>query len=310
MNGKTLAYIVKRIFMAVVTIFVVVTVTFWFMQLIPGGPFTSEKSVPAATLAAMKAKYGLDKPLFVQYLIYLQKAFTFDFGPSMKTKGLDVMYIINEGMKYSLPLGIIASCMAIFFGTLFGSIAATNRGKWIDKTIMVLSTGFVAFPSFVVATILSYVFCVKLGWFPTDYTSGGFAAFILPALNLSFYPTAYITRLSRSATLDSLGSDYIITARAKGASKSRVLFGHVMKNSLGPTISYAGPMFASVITGSLVIEQIYQIPGIGSAFVNSITGRDYTLIMGTTVFLTDIVVIMTLISDLLYKVVNPRVELE
>jgi len=310
MNGKTFTYIIKRILMAVATIFVVVSFTFWFMQLIPGGPFTSEKSVSADTLAALKAKYGLDKPLFVQYLIYIQRSFTFDFGLSMKQTGMYVNDIISSGMVYSFPMGLVATIIAVLMGTLFGSLAAVKRGSWIDRTIMVLSTASVAFPSFVIATILLYIFALQLGVAPTDYVNGGSAAFVLPVITLALYPSAYITRLARSATLDSLGSDYIITARAKGASKTRVLFGHVMKNSLAPTITYTGPMFASIITGSLVIEQIYQVPGIGRAFITSITGRDYSLVMGTTVVLTDLIVLMTLISDLLYKVVNPRVELE
>ena len=261
-------------------------------------------------MAALKAKYGLDKPLFVQYLIYIERAFTFDFGPSMQQTGQNVNDIIANGMKYSFPMGLCAAGLAIVLGTLFGSIAAVYRGSWIDHVIMVLSTSFVAFPSFVIATILLYIFALQLHIAPTDYVNGGTTAFILPVITLAMYPSAYITRLSRSSTLDSLGSDYIITARAKGASNQRILFHHVMKNSLAPTITYAGPMFASVITGSLVIEQIYQVPGIGKAFITSILGRDYSLIMGTTVVLTDLIVVMTLISDLLYKVVNPRVELE
>ncbi len=303
-------YILKRIGMAVLTIFVVVTVTFWFMQLIPGGPFTSEKSVSVTTLTALKAKYGLDKPIFVQYLIFLWRSFTFDFGLSMKLTGMNVNDIISSGMKYSFPVGLIATVISLIFGTVFGSVAAVKRGTWVDRIIMIFSSASVAFPSFVIATFLLYFFALKLGWFPTDYVNGGNAAFILPIITLALYPSAYITRLSRSATLDSLGSDYIITARAKGASKTRVLFGHVMKNSLAPTITYAGPMFASIITGSLVVEQIYQVPGIGSAFISSILGRDYSLIMGTTVVLTDLIVLMTLLSDLFYKIVNPRVELE
>jgi oligopeptide transport system permease protein len=310
MNGKTLMYVLKRIGMAVLTIFVVITVTFWFMQLIPGGPFTSEKVPNQETLDALSAKYGLDKPLFVQYLIYLLRCFTFDFGPSMKQIGMSVNDIIASGMKYSFFVGLIASALALVFGIFFGSIAAVKRGSWIDRVIMVLSTASVAFPSFVIATFFLYFFALQWHLAPTTYVTGGNAAFILPTITLAIYPSAYITRLSRSATLDSLGSDYIITARAKGASKSRILFGHVMKNSLAPTITYAGPMFAGIITGSLVIEQIYTVPGIGRAFINSITGRDYSLIMGTTVVMTDLIVLMTLVSDILYKVLNPRVELE
>lgn len=308
MNSKTLMYILKRMLLAFVTIFVVVSVTFWFMQLIPGGPFTSEKTPNQATLDALYAKYGLDKPLFIQYLIYLGRSFTFDFGPSMKTVGRSVNSIISEGMSYSFPCGLIAAAIALCLGTLFGSLAAVKRGSWIDRVIMVLSTASVAFPSFVIASLLLYFFALKLGWAETNYTTGGTNAFILPIITLAVYPSAYITRLARSATLDSLGSDYITTARAKGASKGRILFGHVMKNSLAPTITYAGPMFAGIITGSLVIEQIYQVPGIGASFVGSIMSRDYSLVMGTTVVMTDLIVFMTLLSDILYKVINPRVE--
>jgi oligopeptide transport system permease protein len=301
---------IKRVLLALATIIVVVTCTFWLMMAMPGGPFVSEKSISDEAKAALEAKYGLDKPLFIQYLLYLGKAFTWDFGPSFKTKGVMIMDTIGDGMKYSLPIGLIAGCIAIALGTLFGSIAALKRETWIDRLIMVLSTASVAFPSFIIATFLIYFFAIKLQIFPTDYSSGNMSAFVLPVITLALYPTAYITRLSRSATLDSLGSDYIITARAKGASKSRVLFGHVLKNSLAPTITYAGPMFAGIVTGSLVIERIYQVPGIGSAFISSITNRDYPLLMATTVIMTDLIVVMTLVSDVLYKVVNPRVELE
>jgi oligopeptide transport system permease protein len=310
MSGKNIAYMIKRVLLALATIIVVVTCTFWLMMAMPGGPFVSEKSISDEAKAALEAKYGLDKPLFIQYLLYLGKAFTWDFGPSFKTKGVMIMDTIGDGMKYSLPIGLIAGCIAIALGTLFGSIAALKRETWIDRLIMVLSTASVAFPSFIIATFLIYFFAIKLQIFPTDYSSGNMSAFVLPVITLALYPTAYITRLSRSATLDSLGSDYIITARAKGASKSRVLFGHVLKNSLAPTITYAGPMFAGIVTGSLVIERIYQVPGIGSAFISSITNRDYPLLMATTVIMTDLIVVMTLVSDVLYKVVNPRVELE
>jgi oligopeptide transport system permease protein len=263
------------------------------------------------TYQALLAKYGLDKPLFVQYLVYVGRAFSFDFGLCMSSKyvGLDVNYVISDGMKYSFPLGLVATVIALICGTLFGSIAAVKRGSWIDHTIMVLSTASVAFPSFVIATILALFLRSSMEHRPDRLRQWRHRPSFFP-ITFALYPTAYITRLARSATLDSLGSDYIITARAKGASKSRILFGHVMKNSLAPTITYAGPMFASIITGSLVIEQIYQVPGIGKAFIQSITGRDYSLVMGTTVVLTDLIVVMTLVSDLLYKVVNPRVELE
>ena len=279
------------------------------MQLIPGGPFTSEKAVSPETEALLMAKYGLDKPLFVQYVNYLKGALVFDFGYSIKSRGAtSVISIIQRGMRTSAIIGIIAALIAIIFGVILGSIAAYKHNSMIDRIIMVLSTASVAVPTFVISTIFLYLFCLKWGLLPANGSS--WKGFILPTITLSLSPMAYIIRLTRSSTLDVLGSDYIRTAYAKGSSFSRVLYKHSLRNSLTPVITYAGPMIAFILTGSLVIEKIYGIPGIGREFVNSITNRDYPEIMGLTIFLTYLVIIMVLISDILYKVVNPRVELE
>ena len=295
--------------MAFVTIVIVITVTFFSMQLIPGGPFTSEKAVSPETEALLMAKYGLDKPLFVQYVNYLKGALVFDFGYSIKSRGAtSVISIIQRGMRTSAIIGIIAALIAIIFGVILGSIAAYKHNSMIDRIIMVLSTASVAVPTFVISTIFLYLFCLKWGLLPANGSS--WKGFILPTITLSLSPMAYIIRLTRSSTLDVLGSDYIRTAYAKGSSFSRVLYKHSLRNSLTPVITYAGPMIAFILTGSLVIEKIYGIPGIGREFVNSITNRDYPEIMGLTIFLTYLVIIMVLISDILYKVVNPRVELE
>ena len=308
MNSKTLFYVLKRLLMAIVTIIVVITATFFLMNAIPGGPFLSEKGVSDATLAAMKAKYGLDQPLYIQYFNYLKYALVFDYGFSIKQKGFTVMYLIMDGLKTSLPLGAIAAFIALCVGTTLGSLAAVYHNKVVDRVVMVFSTASVAFPSFIIATVLLYVFCNLLKWLPANGMS--IQGYILPCITLSLYPTAYITRLARSSTLDALGSDYIRTAKAKGVSQPKIIFKHALRNSLTPVITYFGPMFASVITGSIVVEQIYSIPGLGRYFVKAITGRDYPLIMGTTIFLTIIVIFMILVSDILYKVANPRVELE
>lgn len=309
MDKKLLFYILKRILLAFVTIVIVITVTFFSMQLIPGGPFTSEKAVSPETEALLMAKYGLDKPLFVQYVNYLKGALVFDFGYSIKSRGAtSVISIIQRGMRTSAIIGIIAALIAIIFGVILGSIAAYKHNSMIDRIIMVLSTASVAVPTFVISTIFLYLFCLKWGLLPANGSS--WKGFILPTITLSLSPMAYIIRLTRSSTLDVLGSDYIRTAYAKGSSFSRVLYKHSLRNSLTPVITYAGPMIAFILTGSLVIEKIYGIPGIGREFVNSITNRDYPEIMGLTIFLTYLVIIMVLISDILYKVVNPRVELE
>lgn len=308
MNTKNLAYIIKRIILAIVTIWVVITVTFFIMHAVPGGPFLGEKAKSEATIAALEAKYGLDKPLFTQYLTYLKDIVTkFDFGPSLKKEGRTVIGIIGDGMRTSARLGIAAAIIATIFGILLGSVAALRRNRLIDRIIMVLTTAFVSMPSFIMGTLLLILFAIK---FPLVPANGETAqGLILPIITLSLSPMASITRLTRSSMLDVLGQDYIRTARAKGVSKAKIIFGHALKNSLIPVITYVGPMLAYIVTGSLVVEQIFAVPGIGRAFVNSITNRDYPLIMGTTIILAALIVIMNLISDILYKVVDPRIKL-
>ncbi len=309
MNSKTLGYILKRLGLAVVTIWVVITITFFVMHAVPGGPFLGEKAVSAAALAQLEAKYGLDKPVMEQYVTYLTDIVTrFDFGPSLKQRGRDVIDIIKDGMKTSAKLGVIAAFAALISGTVLGSLAALRRNKLIDKVIMVLSTAFVSMPSFIMGSLLLLIFAVSLSWLPANGSSSG--GLILPIVTLSLYPMAYITRLTRSSMLDVLGQDYIRTAKAKGVSARKIIFGHALKNSLIPVVTYFGPMLAYIVTGSLVVEQIFAVPGIGRAFVNSITSRDYPLVMGTTIILATLVVIMTLVSDILYKVVDPRITLE
>jgi len=309
MDKKLIFYILKRLLLAFVTVVIVITVTFFAMQLIPGGPFTSEKAVSPETLERLQAKYGLDQPIIVQYFRYLQSALVFDFGYSIKSRGArKVMDLIIAGFRFSSATGLIAASIAIVFGILLGSLAAYKHNTWVDKTIMVFSTASVAVPSFVISTIFLYLFCVEWKILPANGDT--WQGFILPTITLSFSPMAYIIRLTRSSTLDVLNSDYIRTANAKGLSFSRVLYKHSLRNSLTPVITYAGPMIAFIITGSLVVERIFGIPGIGRDYVSSITNRDYPIIMGLTIFLTYLVIIMVLISDILYKVVNPRVELE
>lgn len=309
MDKKLIFYILKRLLLAFVTVVIVITVTFFAMQLIPGGPFTSEKAVSPETLERLQAKYGLDQPIIVQYFRYLQGALVFDFGYSIKSRGAKkVLDLILAGFRFSSATGLIAASIAIVFGILLGSLAAYKHNSWLDKTIMVFSTASVAVPSFVISTIFLYLFCVEWKILPANGST--WQGFILPTITLSFSPMAYIIRLTRSSTLDVLNSDYIRTANAKGLSSSRVLYKHSLRNSLTPVITYAGPMIAFIITGSLVVEKIFGIPGIGRDYVSSITNRDYPIIMGLTIFLTYLVIIMVLISDILYKVVNPRVELE
>lgn len=309
MNSKMLVYLLKRIGLAILTVWAVITITFFVMRAVPGGPFVGEKATTPAVQAAMEAKYGLDKPLLEQYGTYLKDIVTrFDFGPSLKQRGRQVVDIISDGMKTSAKLGLIAAFGAMILGIVFGAVAALRRNRIIDKVIMVITTAFVSMPSFIMGSLLLIVFSVKLGWLPANGSTT--TGLILPIVTLGLYPMAYITRLTRSSMLDVLGQDYIRTARAKGVPGFRIIFGHALKNSLIPVITYAGPMIAYIVTGSLVVEQIFAVPGIGRAFVNSITGRDYTLIMGTTIVLAILVIVMNLVSDILYKIVDPRIELE
>lgn len=309
MNSKMLVYLLKRIGLAILTVWAVITITFFVMRAVPGGPFVGEKATTPAVQAAMEAKYGLDKPLLEQYGTYLKDIVSrFDFGPSLKQRGRQVVDIISDGMKTSAKLGLIAAFGAMILGIVFGAVAALRRNRIIDKVIMVITTAFVSMPSFIMGSLLLIVFSVKLGWLPANGSTT--TGLILPIVTLGLYPMAYITRLTRSSMLDVLGQDYIRTARAKGVPGFRIIFGHALKNSLIPVITYAGPMIAYIVTGSLVVEQIFAVPGIGRAFVNSITGRDYTLIMGTTIVLAILVIVMNLVSDILYKIVDPRIELE
>ena len=309
MNSKTLIYIGKRLILAILTVWVVITVTFFVMRAVPGGPFLGEKAITAEAEAALKAKYGMDKPLFQQYLTYLKDVVTrFAFGPSLKQRGLDVIDIIGNGMKTSVKLGLAAAFSALAAGVVLGSVAALRRNKIIDRVIMVITTAFVSMPSFIMGSLLLLVFAVNLQWLPANGDMAG--GLVLPIITLALYPTAYITRLTRSSMLDVLGQDYIRTAKAKGVSGVKIVFGHALKNSLIPVITYFGPMLAYIVTGSLVVEKIFAVPGIGRAFVNSITNRDYPLIMGTTIVLAALIVIMNLVGDILYKVVDPRITLE
>lgn len=307
MDSKMAFYIVKRLLLALLTVFLIITITFFVMKAIPGGPFLSEKAPSPAVTAMLEAKYGLDKPIMEQYVTYLKGVVTLDFGPSIKQRGREVMDLITEGFKVSAKLGGSAAALAIVIGLVLGSLAAVFHNKWVDKLIMVTSTASVAMPSFVIATLLLYFFCIRFQLLPANGQTA--AGLILPIIALSLYPMSYITRLTRSSMLDVLGQDYIRTANAKGVSPSRVLFKHALKNAVTPVITYAGPMIAYILTGSLVVERIFAVPGLGKYFVSSIINRDYPMVMGTTIFLACLMVIMTLVSDILYKVFDPRVDL-
>ena len=307
MNAKFMLYTLKRFGMAILTIFLVIAITFFVMHAIPASPFNSEKALSDETIAALEAKYGFDKPVPVQFINYLKNILRGDFGLSTKWIGSTVSELIMGGLSYSVQLGLTGAAIAIILGVLLGAAAALNRGKMLDKIIQVVTTALVSMPNFVIATLLLIIFALKLKWFPTMATQEG--GMILPALSLSLYPMAYITRLERSAMLDVLGQDYIRTARAKGLKNNKVIFKHALKNALGPVITYAGPMMAYILTGSMVVENIFSVPGLGRLFVNSMLRTDYMMIMGVTIVLAVAIILMNFLADVLYKVMDPRINL-
>lgn len=308
MSAHFLSYLVKRLLMALLTIFLVIAITFFVMHAIPASPFSSEKAKSDAVIAALEAKYGFDKPVTVQFWNYLKNIIHGDFGLSTGWVGNTVIELIMGGFAYSARIGFTAGFIAIILGIIFGSIAALKRDKLPDKIIQVVTTALVSMPSFVMATILLLVFTLQLNWLPSLGNQEG--GLILPVISLALYPMAYVTKLQRSSMLDVLGQDYIRTAKAKGVSGVKIIFGHALKNSLIPVITYFGPMLAYIVTGSLVVEKIFAVPGIGRAFVKSITDRDYPMVMGTTIVLAVLIVVMNLVSDILYKIVDPRITLE
>lgn len=302
-------YILKRLFYTLLTIWVVITLTFFMMRAMPGGPFDSEKMTPEAK-ANMEAKYGLDKPLMEQYTIYLKNlVINQDMGDSMKYTGKEVSDIISYSFPASAKVGIISVIIALVIGVLLGILSALKQGKWADNVCMLLATLGITIPSFVIAAILIYIFAVSLGVLPAT----GFGEpknYIMPVIALSGYSMAFITRLSRSRLIEVLKADYIRTARAKGLSENKIIFKHALKNSLIPIVTYIGPLIAGVLTGSFVVEKMFAIPGLGRELVASVTNRDYTVLLGVTVFYCTFLIICNFIVDIMYVIIDPRIKLE
>lgn len=298
-------YVLKRVLAAVVTMLLISIITFALMKMVPGGPFLSEKAPSAAVTAALEAKYGLDKPPVEQYLTYMKGVLLEgDFGPSIKMRGKTVSEIITTGFPVSAKIGSIAIVVAIVIGVPLGSLAALKRGKWLDNIILVCSTTGISVPNFIVALLLLVSFATR---YKLTMGLATPAHYIMPVAVLAFLPASYITRLIRSSMLDVIGQDYMRTAKAKGLSQSVVLFKHALRNSILPVITYLGPAIVYILTGSFVVEKIFTIPGLGSEFISSITNRDYPMIMGTTLFLAALIILMNVVVDIIYKIVDPRI---
>lgn len=301
-------YLLRKLVFVVISLFVLASVTFFLMKAIPGDPFTSEKAVPPEIKANLMAYYGLDKPVYMQYAEYIKNVASLDLGMSMKWQGRSVNQIIEGAFGYSLRLGLLAVVTSVTIGVLLGTVAALRHRKLLDNVAMIVAVLGVAVPSFVMATLLQYLFGVKIPLFnvaglnePLDY--------VLPTLALSFMPIAFIARLTRSSMLEVLQSDFIKTAKAKGLSGSVITVRHALRNAILPVVTYLGPLATSVITGSVVIEKIFGIPGLGKYFVESVENRDYTLIMGLTLFYGTLLMSARFFTDVAYGLVDPRIKL-
>ena len=306
-------YLLKRIGTAVLTVFVVAVLTFFLMRAVPGNPFLSEKNPPQSVLDALNEKYGLDQPLSVQFVKYMGNLLRGDLGVSVKMqKDYPATRIIADMFPVSATIGFFALLWAVLLGVPLGCLAAYWRGRGPDRALRGVGTIGVSLPSFVVASLLLFAFCGGIpGWklFPTLFRAGDWRSYVLPCLSLGFYPMCYIARQSRASMLDALGQEYIKTARAKGLSTWKIVFKHALRNALLPVLTYLGPQVAFTLCGGFVVETVFTIPGLGRYFVQSISNRDYPVIMGTTLFLASFLVGMNLLVDLLYKAVDPRIHL-
>ncbi|MEH7236534.1 ABC transporter permease [Bacillus sp. JJ1562] len=302
-----LKYIGKRIVLAVVTLWVIITLTFILMHSIPGNPFAQEGTMPAAVYNNLQSYYNLDKPLYVQYGLYLLSILQFDFGPSYKSSTLTVNDLIVNGFPVSLHLGTQALLIAIPLGLLFGIIAALYRNRWPDYSSMILAIIGISVPNFILATFLINYLAVEWRWFPVA-TWKSWSHTVLPSLSLAMMPMAFIARLMRSSMLEVMSQDYILTAKAKGLKKGTIILKHAIRNAIMPVVTIVGILIANIVTGSFIIEKIFGIPGMGEMFVTSIFNRDYPVILGSTIFYSAILILFILIVDIAYTWIDPRIK--
>jgi oligopeptide transport system permease protein len=303
-------YIVRRLIGIIPTLFIVITLSFFLIRIAPGGPFDAERRPPEQVLKNIEAKFSLDQPLHVQYLRYLGDILRGDLGPSFRYQDHDVNFYIANSLPNSLLLGFIALGIALVLGILAGIVSALNQNTWIDYISMAIAIIGITVPLFVIGPVLMYFLALKWGLLPTSgWITGryGWVTLIMPVITLSMQPFATIARLSRASMLEMLRSDFIRTAQAKGLRESVIIRRHVLKGSMLPVVSYLGPAFASIVTGSVVVEQIFRVPGLGRFFVQSAINRDYTLIMGTVIVYSIILIMMNFIVDIVYSFLDPRI---
>ena len=305
-----LKYIAKRLLLGIFTLFVLITIVFFGMKAMPGSPFSRDnKAIAADTLRALEQKYGLDKPVTEQYVIYVKNVLKGDFGISISKKGQQVTEIIKQRLPVTAKLGVYAFLFSVIVGVTLGVLSALTRHRWVNSVITVFTTIGVSVPGFLLSLLMMVLLAVKLRLLPVIGLNTP-QSYIMPVLALSFSPVSSITRLTRSSLRDVMSSDYITLARSKGTKEFWVVVKHGLKNALLPVVTYAGPLFAGMITGSLTTETLFSIPGIGKEFTNSINNRDYTLCMGLTILLGALVIIMALISDLVAALIDPRIKVD
>lgn len=302
-------FIVRRVLWTIPVLLLVVFFTFLLMKAIPGGPFTGEKGVPPEILANMNAKYGLDQPWYIQYLRYIWHAAQGDLGVSMTQKSRTVVDVIGDAFPVSIHLGVMAFSLAAFIGVPAGVIAALRHNSWADYAALFYATIGWAIPIFIVGPVLIYVFALKLGWLPTSRWVS-WRHWVLPTITLGAALSAYFARLTRGSMLETLQQDYVRTAMAKGLPYRTVVLKHVLRNSLIPVVTQAGPLLGFVITGSFLVEYIFAIPGLGKYFISSVSNRDYSVVMGLAVLLSSVIVVANLLVDIIYGFLDPRIRYE
>lgn len=304
-----LEYAFKRILSFIPTLFILATILFFVLRLTPGGPFDGERVFPAEVKAAIEAHYGLDRPLADQYLRWLSDVLHGDFGESFQYVGRNVSEMISESLGPSLLLGLLSLVFALLLGIPLGVLAGWRQGTWLDSSAMFFAIAGVSLPSYLVASSLVLLFSLKLGWFPPALWEDPSSA-VLPVLTLGLRPMAMIARLTRASVIETLSADFIRTAHAKGLPRARVLFHHALRNSLIPVLTLLGPIAANLVTGSFLVEVVFQIPGLGKYFVGAVLNRDYPLVMGVTLFYGVILLACNLGVDLLCAWADPRIRFE
>ncbi len=304
-----LKYVAKRVAVGVVTLFLLATITFFLMHIIPGSPFAGDTAkLPVKVMERLYEKYGLDKPVSEQYITYMGNILKGDFGVSIYRKGKSIDSIISKGLPYTARLGAVSVCVALVVGIFLGTVAAFTKKKWLSNFVVVIATAGVSMPNFLLSVLLLLLFGVVLQWLPfVGLTSP--LHYILPAVGMAFAPISMIARLVRASLREVMKQDYMVLAKSKGTSETLVILRHGLKNAMLPVITYAGPMIATLLTGSFVIESLYSIPGIGAEFVTSITNRDYTMIMALTILYGTFIIIANLITDIINAMIDPRIKL-